>query len=231
MSVVKVIGIIFPIFAVVAYSNLSNAIIIMAIVIFIVFACSRKYVQFFAAGGILVTFGIVFILMESYRAARIDAWLHPETAENGYQIMQGLYAVGSGGFFGKGLGQSMQKLGFIPEAQNDMIFSIICEELGLFGAISIMLMFVLLLWRFMMIANSADDFYGAMLVVGVFCHIAVQVILNISVVTNAIPNTGVTLPFISYGGSSVFFLLSEIGIVLSVARGLGKEELDKINAD
>jgi cell division protein FtsW len=83
----------------------------------------------------------------------------------------------------------------------------------------------------MMIANSADDFYGAMLVVGVFCHIAVQVILNISVVTNAIPNTGVTLPFISYGGSSVFFLLSEIGIVLSVARGLGKEELDKINAD
>ena len=106
-----------------------------------------------------------------------------------------------------------------------MIFSIICEELGLFGAISIMLMFVLLIWRFMMIANSADDFYGAMLVVGVISHIAVQVILNIAVVTNTIPNTGVTLPFISYGGSSVFFLLSEIGIVLSVARGMRRDEL------
>ena len=129
----------------------------------------------------------------------------------GFQTLQALYAIGSGGIWGKGLGQSMQKLSFLPEAQNDMIFSIICEELGLFGAIAIILMFIMLLWRMMIIANNATDLFGAMLVVGVMGHIAIQAILNIAVVTGTIPNTGISLPFISYGGSSVMFLLIEIG--------------------
>ena len=200
--------------------NLSSAIIVVAIVFGMLFVACPDYGKFL---GIVMTVLVVgaFIVWYTVNSADTQAY----AGGKGYQTIQALYAIGSGGVFGKGLGQSMQKLGFIPEAQNDMIFSIICEELGLFGAISIMLMFVLLIWRFMMIANSADDFYGAMLVVGVISHIAVQVILNIAVVTNTIPNTGVTLPFISYGGSSVFFLLSEIGIVLSVARGMRRDEL------
>ena len=216
--------------------NLSSAIIILAIVAGMLFVASPDYKRFAAiAVAILGTAAaVVMYIVNSadqnsldFRGERILAWLDPKAyaGGKGYQTIQALYAIGSGGIFGKGLGQSMQKLGFIPEAQNDMIFSIICEELGLFGAISIMLMFLILLWRFVMIAYSADDFYGAMLVVGVFSHISVQVILNIAVVTNTMPNTGVTLPFISYGGSSVFFLLAEIGIVFSVARGMGREEL------
>ena len=118
-----------------------------------------------------------------------------------------------------------EKLGFLPEAQNDMIFSIICEELGLFGAVSILIMFILLIWRFMVIANNAPDLFGALLVVGVMGHIAIQVILNVAVVTNTIPNTGISLPFISYGGSAVMFLLIEVGIVLSVGRGIPLKDL------
>ena len=218
--------------------NLSSAIIVVAIVFGMLFVACPDYGKFIVIAAVVVLVGVALVWYTvnsadanslDFRGERVLAWLDPQAyaGGKGYQTIQALYAIGSGGIFGKGLGQSMQKLGFIPEAQNDMIFSIICEELGLFGAISIMLMFVLLLWRFIMIANSADDFYGAMLVVGVISHISVQVILNIAVVTNMIPNTGVTLPFISYGGSSVFFLLSEIGIVLSVARGMPKAELAK----
>ena len=134
---------------------------------------------------------------------RIKIWLNPEAYEKGYQTLQGLYAIGSGGLFGKGLGESMQKLGFIPEAQNDMIFSVICE-----------------IWRFMIIANNASDLYGALVVVGIMAHLSIQVILNIAVVTNTIPNTGISLPFISYGGTSVLFLLAEMGLALSVAKGI-----------
>lgn len=111
----------------------------------------------------------------------------------------------------------MQKLGFLPEAQNDMVFSIICEELGLFGAFCVILLFIMLIWRFMFIANNAPDLFGALLVVGVMSHFAIQVVLNIAVVTNSIPNTGITLPFISYGGTSIVFLLAEVGLVLNVA--------------
>lgn len=111
----------------------------------------------------------------------------------GFQTLQALYAIGSGGIFGKGLGQSIQKLGFLPEQQNDMIFSIICEELGLFGGIAVILIFLLLIWRLMIIANNASDLFGALLVVGVLGHIAIQVILNVAVVTNSMPNTGVSL--------------------------------------
>ena len=165
------------------------------------------------------------MLLGGFRASRILVWLDPEkyASEGGFQVLQGLYAIGSGGLFGKGLGQSVQKLGFVPEAQNDMIFTIICEELGLFGGIAVLLLFAFLIWRFMVVANNADDLFGSLIVVGVMAHIAVQVILNVAVVTKTVPNTGITLPFISYGGTSVLFLLSEIGLVLSVARHTRRE--------
>lgn len=210
--------------------NLSSAIIIFGIAFLMLFVASPEYKRFLIlgavgiAGAALLVFAIVQMDSSSldFRGNRILAWLNPEdyATGTGFQTLQSLYAIGSGGIFGKGLGQSIQKLGFLPEAQNDMIFSIICEELGLFGGIAVILLFVILCWRFMVIANNAPDLFGALLVVGVMGHIAIQVILNIAVVTNTIPNTGISLPFISYGGSSVMFLLIEIGMVLSVARGI-----------
>ncbi len=143
-------------------------------------------------------------------------WSDPQGA--GYQTIQSLYAIGSGGLFGKGLGYSMQKNGFIPEAHNDIIFSIICEELGLFGAIALILLFMLLIWRCMVIASKAKNIQGLLLVTGVMVQIAIQVIINIAVVTNSMPNTGMPLPFISYGGSSLLFLMIEMGVVLNVSR-------------
>jgi cell division protein FtsW len=222
-ALVKVVVIIMPVVAVVAYNNLSTAIIILGIAICMLFVASPKYSHFvLMALGVFVV-GVVFISAAAYRAERIQIWLHPEDYDKGYQTLQGLYAIGSGGLFGKGLGESMQKLGFIPEAQNDMIFSVICEELGLFGAVCLITLYILLIWRFMIIANNASDLYGALLVVGVMAHISIQVVLNIAVVTNTIPNTGISLPFISYGGTSVVFLLIEMGLVLSVSRGIRLE--------
>jgi len=213
-------------------SNLSSAIIIFGIAAVMVFVCSKVTLPFILLGGAAVgTAGLVVHMVKtgaiseglSYRTARIRAWLQPEAyaSGTGYQTLQSLYSIGAGGIFGKGLGQSTQKLGFVPEAQNDMIFSIICEELGLFGAVAILLMFVILIWRFVIVANNAPDQFGAFIVTGVMAHIAIQVILNIAVVTNTIPNTGITLPFISYGGTSILFLLYEIGLCLSVSRSIG----------
>lgn len=216
-------------------SNLSSAIIVVGISVLMIFVADPHYKKYLVIGGAGVA-GVIALVyaiinMETaeggFRIRRIAIWLHPETDPEGtgFQTLQALYAIGSGGIWGKGLGQSMQKLNFLPEAQNDMIFSIICEELGLFGAVAVILMFILLLWRMMIIANNAPDLFGAMLVVGVIGHIAIQVILNIAVVTNSIPNTGISLPFISYGGSSVLFLLIEMGLVLSVARGIQLKEV------
>ena len=147
-----------PIVGVIAYNNLSTAIILLGIAVVMSFVASPKYAQFFAYGGLGIAFGSIFIYLERYRAERIKIWLNPEDYEKGYQTLQGLYAIGSGKLFGKGLGESMQKLGFLPEAQNDMIFSIICEELGLFGAVCVILLFLLMLWRFMVIANNAHGY-------------------------------------------------------------------------
>jgi len=209
--------------------NLSTAIIIFCIVYIMLFVASEKsyiYVLGAVAIGVLI-FGVVYAVENniipadiSFRLNRIKAWRNPEAyaSNTSYQTLQALYSIGSGGFLGKGLGQSTQKLGYIPEAQNDMIFSIICEELGIFGALTVMLLFILLIGLFFTVAINAPDLFGSLLVTGVLTHFAVQVLLNIAVVTNTIPNTGITLPFISYGGSSTLFLLSEVGIVLSVSR-------------
>lgn len=227
-SLVKVLAIMAPLLAVIAYNNLSTAVIIFGIIVCMLFVASPKYMQFISVGIIGVAFVVVFIVTATYRGGRVEAWLHPETAgADGYQTLMGLYAIGSGGLFGKGLGESLQKMGNVPESQNDMIFAIICEELGLFGAVCVILLFMILIWRMMVIANNAQDLFGALLVAGVMSHIAIQVILNIAVVTNTIPNTGVILPFISYGGTSVIFLMAEIGLVLSVSKGIRLESIEQ----
>ncbi len=206
----------------IALENLSTAIICACILIAVLFVTSPKTAPFVLVGVVCCAGLALFLSLgagsSGYRMERIEIWQNVETHPKGYQIRQAMYAIGSGGLWGKGLGQSIQKMGFVPESHNDMIFSIICEELGLFGAICIIAVFALLIWRFMLIANSAPDLYGALIVVGVLTHIAVQVLINIAVVTNTIPSTGVTLPFISYGGTSLVMLLAEMGLVLSVSR-------------
>lgn len=213
--------------------NLSTAIIVMGISCILIFVVHARTAPFIA----LVTAGIASILVgaqilgrilatsENFRLRRILVWLNPEqhASEGGFQVMQGLYAIGSGGFFGKGLGNSAQKM-VIPEVQNDMILSIICEELGVFGAIIILVLFGMLLYRLLFIAQNAPDIYGSLIVTGVFAHIALQVILNVMVVTNLIPTTGITLPFISYGGTSILFLAAEMGIALGVSRQIKFDE-------
>ncbi len=218
-----------PLIFLVTDNNLSSGIILLGIVFLMIFVASRKKLRFFMAVALVVGAAalvtvfadriIEFNILKEYQMERILVWKDPTkyALEGGHQVLQGLYAIGSGGLFGKGLGESMQKLGFVPEAQNDMVFSIICEELGLFGAVCVILLFLFMIWRFVVIANNAPDLFGAMLVVGVMAHIALQVILNIAVVTNTIPNTGITLPFISYGGTSVVFLMMEMGAALSVS--------------
>lgn len=214
--------------------NLSTAIIVMAITCILYFVAHPKTKPFIvlvvvvAVVVVLVVFFLSATMSDSdnFRLQRILTWLNPEGHEDtgGFQVLQGLYAIGSGGFFGKGLGNSTQKLGVVPEVQNDMILTIICEELGVFGAIVVLLMFGLLLYRLMFIARNAPDLYGSLIATGIFAHIALQVVLNIAVVTNSIPNTGVTLPFISYGGTSVLFLMVEMGIALGIARKIKLQE-------
>ena len=210
-------------------NNLSSAIIVLGIAVLMLFVASPQYKPFFIIGGIgaLAVIGVIFGVKQlqsieglDFRFARIMAWLDPEAyaSGKGFQTLQALYAIGSGGIFGKGLGQSIQKLGFLPEQQNDMIFSIICEELGLVGAGILLLLFLVLIWRFFLVSVHAPDLLGSLIAAGVMGHISIQVILNVAVVTNTIPNTGITLPFVSYGGTSILFLLAEMGLVLGISR-------------
>ena len=207
--------------------NLSTAIIVFAItciLIFVVHPKTKPFVAGVIVAGIVGIIGIIFLkyaLAESdnFRMRRIIAWLNPEANADtdSYQFLQGLYAIGSGGFFGKGLGNSTQKLHAIPEAQNDMILAVICEELGVFGAIIILCLFAFMLYRLLFIARNAPDLYGSLIATGIFAHIALQVTLNIAVVTGLMPTTGVTLPFISYGGTAIVILLAEMGIALGIS--------------
>ena len=209
---------ILPIVGLVGAGNLSTAIIILGIGVVLVFVASPLYAQFVWLGVSAVGFMAIFLATESYRLERLAIWRNPEAYEKGYQTLQGLYAIGSGGLFGRGNGESIQKLGFVPEAQNDMIFAIVCEEWGLFGAAILIFLFLFLIWRFFVIAVNAKDLFGSLIASGAMAHMMIQVILNIAVVTNTIPNTGITLPFVSYGGTSVLFLLTEIGLVLNVSH-------------
>ncbi len=216
-------------------NNLSSAIIISGMCFIITFVAFPGYKPFAAVvgvGGVGATLLVTRLVStlnsgDNFRHARILAWLHPEDyADNkAYQTIHGLYAIGSGGLFGKGLGKSMVKIK-LPEAYNDMIFTIICEELGLFGALCVLLAFGVLLWRIAHVAKNAPDLLGALLCTGVFAHISLQVLVNIAVVTNTIPNTGVTLPFISKGGTALLILLMEMGVVFNVSSQI-KDELNE----
>lgn len=210
--------------------NLSTSIIIFLIAFCMSFlgtSNKRLHTVGAIAMGVILFFSKPFVKFiyergaRDYHLTRLLVWAEPEkfSRDGGYQVIQGLYAIGSGSYFGKGLGQGMQKF-FLPESQNDMIFAIIVEELGLFGAGLIMGAFVFLIYRMIKIAFSVKDPEGVYLVVGILIHLSLQVILNIAVVTGVLPNTGVSLPFISYGGTSILVLLGEMGIVLSVARSI-----------
>lgn len=213
--------------------NLSSAIIVLgitAVILYVSYPRTKKIVQYSMIAGIVGYIGVrlwasSLAKSDNFRLQRIIVWINPEkhAGNKGFQTLQALYAIGSGGFFGKGLGASTQKM-IIPEVQNDMILSIICEELGVFGAIVVLVMFGMMLYRLMFIAQNAPDKYGSLIVTGIFAHIAIQVILNVAVVTNLIPNTGITLPFISYGGTSILFLMVEMGMALSVSRSIRFDE-------
>ena len=209
-------------------NNMSTAVIVFGISFLMAFMVYPKYYPFVIMGAVGVVFaaGVIYYTLRyadsesAFRIARIQAWLDPYSYESdtAYQALQALYAIGSGGLFGKGLGNSIQKLGPIPEAFNDMIFAIVCEELGIFGAGLVILMFIYLLYRLYSVAQQAEDLFGRLLAIGVFSHVALQVVLNLMVVTSLFPTTGVTLPFFSYGGTASVFLLIEIGMVLNVEK-------------
>ena len=214
-------------------NNLSSALIILGIGFMLSFVFTNQE----KLHGIIAGIGLIGIFVgrkllaknlptqkqlnassSSFRMGRFYAWIDPEryAGDQGFQPLQGKYAVASGGLFGKGLGNSVQKLDKIPEAQNDMIFSIVCEELGILGGMIVLLLFAYLLYRLFFIAQNAPDMFGSLMVSGIFIHMALQVILNIAVVVNLMPNTGVTLPFISYGLSSLMSASIAIGMVLNI---------------
>ena len=198
--------------------HMSGTLLILAGAAAVLFAAGIKLYWFLGGGALLA--GMVLLLMSGYQSTRIlvwqDPWAYPQ--DGGWQIIQSLYAIGSGGLLGLGLGKSRQKFLYLPEPENDFIFAIVCEELGLIGAGIILLIFALLVVRGYWIAIHARDRFGALLVVGVTTLTAVQVFLNIAVVTNLIPTTGISLPFFSYGGTALMIQLAEMGVVLSVSR-------------
>ena len=205
--------------------HLSGTVLILSIGAVLMFVGGTGLRWFVLAGaGGAAAIGTAIVLMPElvpYAADRLNSWLDPfaDPLGDGHQTIQSLYAIGSGGAAGLGLGNSRQKHLFVPEPQNDFIFSILCEELGFLGACAVILLFSALLWRGITLAAHAPDRFGALLVVGFVVQVALQAVLNIAVVTNTIPNTGISLPFFSSGGTSLMMLLGEMGIVLSVSRG------------
>ena len=184
--------------------------------------------------------GVVFMVMVlGYEQDRISVWLHPLESfaneitfadglsgrDHAWQTVQSLYAIGSGGLLGQGPGNSRQKHLFLPEPQNDFIFSVFCEEMGLVGAVLVLLLFALLMWRGFKIAMKAPDKFGCMLALGLTLQIGIQVAINVAVVSNLLPNTGISLPFFSYGGTSILMLMAQMGVVLSVSRQSKMEKL------
>jgi cell division protein FtsW len=187
-----------------------------------------KWLAAGAAGAVL--FVLVYITFMGYAGDRVTAWLHPEAdpADTGYQILQSLYAIGSGGVFGLGLGKSRQKYLYLPFQHNDYIFAIVCEELGLLGALAIIVLFALTIIRGYWIALRARDRFSTVLAAGLISLIAVQMILNLCVVTNLLPSTGIALPFFSYGGTALAMNLGEMGVVMSISRYRNQPKLQEV---
>ena len=228
-------------------SNLSSGIVIFGIGAVIIFAASPKIWYYFLAiiAGILLVIGVrqlaihtpkgedpnipvVNKILSGYRLDRVRAWIDPfsDPQDDGYQAIQALYAVGSGGIFGKGLAQGVQKMGFLPEPYNDIIFAVICEELGLVGALLLMLAYGIVVMRGMAIAMRAPDYTGAFIAIGISSMIGIQAIINVAVNTNTIPTTGMQLPLVSYGGTALVVLLGTLGILLNISRYTSAEKLN-----
>lgn len=231
-------------FVLVISSNLSSAIILLLMCFTITFIVSdnkKFHIIIFSLGMLAVIIFIIVVKnnlpLESeldnypYQMRRFFAWLAPNKYAGGigYQVLQSLYAIGSGGLLGKGLGNGTQKLANIPEAQNDMIFAIICEELGLVGALLMFLMFGYLLYQMFVVVRESKNLYGSLVVMGVMFHITYQIIVNVCVAVNLFPNTGVSLPFVSYGGSAILCTLIEIGLVIGIRRQQVNRKYSKIN--
>lgn len=202
--------------------HLSASVIIIGVAVIMMFAGGTKSTWFILTGIIMVIVGYVTVTKLAYASDRITAWLHPEAdpGQTGYQVLQSLYAIGSGGLMGLGLGQGRQKYLYLPEEHNDYIFSVVCEELGYVGAILILLLFALLIIRGFWLALHAKDRFGSLVVTGLTGLLAIQVFLNVGVVTNLLPSTGISLPFFSYGGTALLIQLMEMGIILSVSRDI-----------
>lgn len=208
--------------ALIGVANLSTAIVVMFIGVAMLFVASPKIWHFFVLAAPVLAAGALAVLLPqfNYRLVRIQIWKNPwlDPTNKGYQPIQSLYAVGSGGLFGLGLGESRQKLGFIPEAHNDIIFAIVCEELGLVGAAALLILFIILIWRGIKTAMNAPDLFSSLVSTGIVCMIGIQALINVAVITNTIPTTGMPLPFISYGGSSLLFTMTAMGILLNISR-------------
>ena len=201
--------------------HISGLMIIGTIGISILFLGGTRLRWILSILGVIALAGILLIVLFPYAQARVDTWIHIEQADplgSAWQTLQGLMAIGSGGLFGRGFGMSRQKFGYVSQPQNDFIFTIVCEELGFFGALAVILLFAFFVYRGFVIARNAPDTASALIVYGLTFKVALQVIMNIAVVTNSMPNTGISLPFFSYGGTSLMLQIFEVGIILSISR-------------
>lgn len=209
--------------------HLSGTMLLLGIGLILMYVGGTRLVYLLGTIGIGGAAAGYMIFGMGYEKDRIDVWLKPlemftKDKDMAWQTVQSLYAIGSGGLMGQGLGNSRQKHLFLPEPENDFIFSIVCEELGFIGAVLIIILFGLLVWRGFVIGMKAPDKFGSMLAIGLTGQIGLQVAFNVAVVTNTIPNTGISLPFFSYGGTSLVMLLAQMGVVLSVSRSIQAEK-------
>lgn len=216
------VGVVIFVCGLIAIENHFSCMIIMFLIgMVVIFAGGARKIWFIMAGAGAAVASLFLILLSDYARERLDVWLHPDnysTQDEVWQTIQGKIAIGSGGFFGVGLGNSRQKQLFVSEPQNDFIFSIICEELGFVGAVMVITLFLIFIWRGFIIALRAPDTFSSLIVVGIVGKVAIQAILNMAVVTAMIPNTGISLPFFSYGGTALAMQLGEMGILLSISR-------------
>ena len=205
--------------------HFSGTVIIFLVGVIILYVAGARILHFVLLSVPVITVAAYAVFTSEYRMKRITAFLDPwrYKMDDGWQIIQSLYAIGSGGLFGLGLGRSRQKFLYIPEPHNDFIFSIICEELGFIGAVTVLMLFIVLIWRGIRIALNAPDIFGSYLAVGIISLIAVQVLINVAVVTSSMPVTGMPLPFFSCGGSSLVFIMVSMGIILNISRHSSSE--------
>ena len=210
--------------------HLSAMVISGVLLVILLFIGGTKLIHLMIVGGAGIGAGIVYALGTGFRKERLMMFLDPwqDATDKGWQIIQSLYAIATGGFFGAGLGQGVQKYMYISEPQNDFIFATWAEEMGLLGVLFVMALFVIFIWRGIKIASNAQDLFGTLLAIGITSMVGIQAILNIAVVSASIPVTGISLPFCSYGGTSILVLLIGMGLLLSVSRFSKKKEVQEI---